>query len=219
MIIDPTYFNGGFLGIPNAVNNPSITGNVPTSVSSIDSYIAKYEKELLINAIGSANYTALTQAYKADPTLAVDPLNVKWKNLVHGTPYDYDDREVVWNGLLQKNGDIKTSLIANYVFYHYLIDDHQHYTTTGMQTEKAKNALETSPNLKLVKVWRDFIELYQYGFEVCPTRMTNSWGLIGVDFYQAQQNTVRSLYQFLRDNDDYGDYTFKTYGNINRFGL
>ena len=218
IIIDSTYFEGGKLAIPQAVSNTSITGNAPTIVVELNSYIDKYEEQLLKNAIGHANYDALNTAIGANPELDA-PGNEIWDALVNGKVYTYESTQVEWKGLRQTFGTIKTSLIANYVYYHFLKDDSETYTTTGIVTNKASNADRQDPNVKLVEVWRDFIKQYQYGHETCPRLLTNSWGAYGVDWYGSQMNADRSLYQFLRDNDDYGTYTFHVYDQRNTLGL
>lgn len=217
MIIDTSYFKGGKVYIPNAAGNPSVTGNVPTSEGKITSYIERYEEELLSNALGYENYEALSTAFKADPTLA-NPENEKWKDLVNGKTYSFEGRLVKWPGLIQKGEHLNTSLIADFVFFFYLTDNFQHYTNTGMQKEKAKNAEEQSPALKLTQVWREFIQKYQFGVVTQPVTVTTRGGSYR-DFYNPQFNAQRSLYQFLRDNDNYGDYEFKVYENRNRFGI
>ena len=213
MIIDTSYFKGGKVYIPNAVGNPSVTGNVPTSEGKITSYIKKYEEDLLSNALGYENYEALSTAFKADNSALDLPENVKWKDLVNGKTYSFEGTQVRWPGLIQK-GELNTSLIADYVFFHYLSDNFQHFTNTGMQREKAKNAEEQSPDLRLTQVWREFIQKYQFGVVTSPVIQGNF-----IDSYSPQFNVQRSLWQFLRDNDQYGDYNFKVYENRNRFGI
>ncbi|WP_424493894.1 hypothetical protein [Salinimicrobium sp. GXAS 041] len=217
MIIDPSYFTGGKVYIPNAASNASVTGNVPNAAKKIESYIARYEEELLSNALGYENYTALKLAIEQDANLE-DPVNEKWKDLVNGKAYSYEGKGVKWNGLRQVHGELKTSLIANYVFFHYMIDDVQNYTTTGVQKEKAKNATEQSPNRLLTLVWREFVEKYQFGANVNPTIVHTPSGPY-TDYFRPQFNMNRSLYQFLQDNDNYGDFNFRVYENRNRFGI
>ncbi len=217
MIIDSSYLTGGKYRLPNNVSNSSITGNAPTSSNVVDSYIAKYEEQLLLNALGYANYQALKTVVEADQL--GDAGNEKWNDLVTGKVYTYESNQVEWKGLRRQFGTIKDSLIAKYVYYHYLQDDVQNYTTTGVQREKSKNAVEQTPSFKLTQAWREFIQEYQYGYDTCPVRISNSAGITGVDWYASQQNSDRSLYQFLRDNDDYGEYKFTIYDNINQFGI
>lgn len=217
MIIDKSYFKGGKLFIPNITSNASVTGNVPTASASIESYIARYEEDLLLHALGLENYEALKAALETDALLE-DPANEKWKDLVNGKTYTFEDTQVKWPGLRTTEGELKTSLIADYVFYHYLIDDFQHYSTVGIQKEKAKNAEPQSPNLKLTQVWRDFIHKYQEGAHLTPAIVNTPNGPY-VDYFISNLNVKRSLYQFLKDNDQYGDFHFRVYENRNRFGL
>lgn len=216
MIIDSSYFQGGKTHIPHTAGNPSINGNVPSKYNELESYIERYEEELLLGAIGYTNYEALKAAKAADATLAL-PENAIWKDLVKGKAYTFEGTQVKWNGLIQE-GTLKTSLIANYVFYHYLIDDFQNYTAVGMQKESAKNATGQSPDLKLTHVWREFIAKYQDGAVVQPIVRSTSFGSY-TDYFSGNLNPQRSLYQFLNDNDNYGDYNFTMYENRNRFGL
>lgn len=217
MVIDKSYFKGGKLFIPNITSNASVTGNVPTASADIESYIARYEEDLLLHALGLENYEALKAAIENDAAFA-EPENEKWKDLVNGKTYTFEGVQVKWAGLRTMEGELKTSLIADYVFYHYLIDDFQHYSTVGIQKEKAKNAEPQSPNLKLTQVWRDFIHKYQFGAELSPVVVHTPSGSYQ-DYYSASMNVKRSLWQFLSDNDQYGDFSFKVYENRNRFGL
>lgn len=217
MIIDNTYFSTGKVAIPQSAVNTSVTGNVPNTSTLIDSYIAQYEYELLVNAIGYTNYNTLKGIITAD-TLT-DPGNEIWAELVNGKVYTYEDESVEWKGLRVTQGTIKKSLIANYVFYMYLQDDSQVYSGTGMQKASSENSFEQSPNAKLTDVWVEFIRQYQYGHDTCPVRITNSLGLQGIDWYSSQKNYDRSLYQFLRDNDNYGDYNFQVFQNRNVLGI
>ena len=218
IVIDSTYFEGGLLAVPNSVSNSQVTGNVPTTTVTLNSYIDKYEEELLKNAIGYTNYEALKTAIEANPTLEL-PENSIWNDLVNGKIYTYESKDVEWKGLKQTSGTIKKSLIANYVFYHYLSDDTHTYTSTGVVTNDPKNAEKQTPNLRLTQVWREFIQMYQYGYDTHPVISTNSAGMVGTDYYVSQNNAVRSLYQFLRDNDNYGEYNFVVYDNRNQFGI
>lgn len=212
MIIDSTYFQSKPLQIPNAVSNSSITGNVPTVDTELTAKIAKYEEQLLKEALGYDNYDSLKTAIAADPNLG-DAANAKWKDLVYGKQYVYNSKKVEWKGLVQTYGTVKKSLIANYVFYFYKASDVIGYSTTGDYVPVSKNAIKVSPRATMVSVWNEFLEMYQYGYDPYPVISSVTNGTNLTHCYVSQDNVLRSLYQFLRDNDNYGDYTFKIYND------
>lgn len=221
-IIDSTYFQKGKLFIPGSVQQPSVSGNAPTDIENITSYVERYESELMSYAIGHLNYKALQSALVADPDLS-ESFNAIWKDLLDGKHYQIGTKWYCWPGLRRVNGSIKSSLVANYVFCKYFEDNQQQYTSTGMQRPNADNATMGSANLKLTQVWRDFIEQYQGGIEGAnhPRIVYNSSGGVGLDWFSQNNAPIVSLYRFL---DEYStipktNFTFQVFDNRNLLGL
>lgn len=214
MIIDVSYFYNGELAIPNIKTLASISDNLPKSNDDVTAIINRYERELLVNALGFENYTELSTQFEG-VELKTDALE-KWTDLVNGKTYINNGVTYRWDGLRQH--DVKESLVAYYVYYHYLYKDAARYTGTGMQREQGKGSNEVDPMPKLVDVWRQFIDKYQGVNNTHPTLITTNYGF-GVDWLGSNRGSFVSLYQFLVDNDEYGDYEFKAYGNLNKFGI
>jgi hypothetical protein len=211
-IIDTTYFTGLSTKIPNNENNPSITGQSPSSSAVIASFIEKYERELMLGSMPLSTYKDLkTYAEIADPVF-----DEKLDSILNGKEYVYKGIDVVWDGLIQEYGTIKTSLIADYVFWHYLNQDSKHYGTVGIHRSLSKNAISLSPHQKMVEVWGLFSRSYEYGYSRYNTNISKPYySVLESDFYENDMNVQRSLYQFLRDHDYLGSHEFVTHGTQN----
>lgn len=214
MITDVSYYIKGELAIPNIKTLASISDNLPKSNDNVTATIQRYERELLINALGVENYTELSTQFEG-VELKADALE-KWKDLVNGKTYTNGDVTYRWDGLRQH--EQRESLVAYFVFYHYLKQDAERYTGIGMQREKGKGSEEIAPINKLVDVWSKFVDRYQGYNNSQPNVIRTRYG-VGIDWRGSVDGSFVSLYQFLVDNDDYGDYTFKLYENQNKFGI
>lgn len=210
-IIDATYFTKGHTFIPHSEDiNPDTSSTKENT--ELKYFIEKYERELLINALGVTLYNELENA--------ATPLSGKWQKLVEGETYTVDGKEYRWEGLKGFNN----SLIANYVYCMWLRHDESHYTTTGVIANKAKNAKDFDPTPKYIKVWNLFIEAYQGQQSTLPQIIHNHYGDVGLDYYGQQKNVIRSLYQYITDknNEDetnFPDAPFKFYEYQNSFGI
>jgi hypothetical protein len=217
MIINPTYFVKGELFIPNSTNGNA--GNNSSIQNDLDSTIAKYERELLLNALGVTLYNALKGQTFLNGIIN-DAAEVKWKDLVNGKTYTKDSLEFIWDGLKGYEG---SSLIAYYIYCKYLENDEVTYSTTGMSNESVTNADKVSYTPKYVKAWNEFLTMYQSTYANNPVSMVNSFGTIGLDYYGNKDSRV-SLYQFLTDMNDadptkYPNFQFKVYDSKNSFGI
>lgn len=208
MIVTPSYFQYPPVFIPGASDSvPEIGTGDPTELDKLQLYIDKYEGELLINALGRVQYAELVSEIEngeVKPTA-----NQKWIDLVNGK----DD----WQGLIVKFGQVKTSLIAEYIYYHYLRDTETFYATTGLVRPDAANSITISANVDLVTKWNDFVSVYE-GNSICnfyhPNLYYESYPLYG------NKSNFTSLRSFLMSNSDVFDTSFfNNYGFKNRHGL
>jgi len=138
-LIDNSYFTGE-INLPGEL----LTGTFAT----IDSYIAKYEKEFLIKLLG----------YDVYKDLLANPLN--YAGLINGEEYSVQfngAKTVKWIGL--KNTE-KISPIAYYVYYHFMRDLATATATTGQTMPISENSAVISMSHKLVFAWNAMIELY-----------------------------------------------------------
>ena len=216
-IIDNTYFEKGWIFIPNNKDlNASPVGS-PSAQSGIDFFIEEYERELLLNSLGVTLYNELQTAL-----LDLPASDQKWQDLVNGKDYAIDGKTKRWNGLKGAN---QQSLIAFYVYCQYLRNDNSTYLTTGIAQNTANNAERSDPSPKFVKAWNRFLEQYQgngynYGY---PTVIYNRSGMVGLDYY-GQGNVESNLFQYLTDQNtltptDFPDFEFKFYESYNTMGI
>ena len=215
-IIDNTYFEKGWLFIPNNKDINAAPVGSPTIDSELDLFRIEYERELLINALGVTLYNEL-QA-EIDGTLTTQ----KWIDLVNGKDYAINGKTKRWNGLKGANSQ---SLIAFYVYCQYLRNDNSTYLTTGIGQSTANNAERSDPAPKFVKSWNRFLNQYQgkgynYGY---PTVIYNRSGMVGLDYY-GSDNVEVNMFQFLTDQNeltptDFPDFEFKFYETYNTMGI
>lgn len=144
-LIDNTYFFG-----PISLPGGSLDGDF----ADIDDYIEQYEKEALIEILGYTLYKAL----KAE--IDADEYTTKWDRFVNGYEYEIDylgDTHLVkWNGLVN---DEKISLLAYYIYYHYVKFHVTHTSGFGELLQKAENASKVSPVQRMVSAWNEYVRL------------------------------------------------------------
>lgn len=209
MIIDTSYFSLPPLQIPNAQNNiENNSGRNYSANNGVQAFIDRYEDVLLLGVLGSEQLTELKSYLNTDGTFKPNTPE-KWTNLVDGSGE--------WMGLRKEYGQYKVSLIAYYVFYHYLRDTESFYATTGIVKPEVANAAMISANIDLVTQWNKFVTMYQgdkcYG---------NYWDSIWFDWgYMPEYlNKSTSLLDFMNANTDVYDTSFiQVYGFKNRHGL
>ena len=147
MIIDTSYFQNKSVFIPNVIATPSIGGNNPTAMESLQKEVDYYEEKLLIGALGNEQYIELSSQFvpgTGAQVLRPDALS-KWVDLVNG--YEYDGKK--WKGLRYEIGTKKVSLIAYYVYFYFLKGGFSVYSTNGIQIPLSENSAGQSPNPKL----------------------------------------------------------------------
>jgi len=183
-LIDNTYFIGDIM-LPNKLTDG---GNL----SNIDTYIAKYERQVLINMLGYDLYKALKAQIDSDPQTFTDP----WTDFVNGAEYSVGDYTIKWNGLI--NSD-KQSFIAYYIYFYYMRDLITSTTSSGEILSKVVNGFRITPADKMANAWSRFLELYGSTQDslYCP-----------------------SAYRYLYENEDSFDlWLFKPEGTVNKFGI
>lgn len=216
-IIDSTYFEQGNLYIPNNKDLAAEPTGSPSAVTDLDSFITKYERRLLINALGVTLYDLLQTAL-ADLGAA----DQKWQDLVNGKNYTNPDGNVRrWNGL---KGFDKQSVIAFYVFTEYLRNDNETYTTTGVVKSEAANASIVDATPKFIKAYNEFLKAYQgSGIISEPVVLVNGFGSVGYDWFGNDDVEV-SLFRYLTDSNElvantYPDFEFRFYGHLTSAGI
>lgn len=140
--IDKTYFYGE-LSIAQL--------SQPAVAASLQSILDFREQQLLSALMGYNLYNDFMAGIVVMPT--PDAL---WKDIRDGKEYTYFGNKVKWPGLAFTIGTSKKSLIANYVYYWYIRDNHS--WTTGGGEKKTEIAINVMPNLKLVRAWNEMVQ-------------------------------------------------------------
>lgn len=224
MIVDNTYFVNE-LYIPNA--KPSVTSDITTVQSELNSFINKYERDCLIRCIGYTLYAELVSMLDlAETTLIKTGSDAKWDDLVNGKVYTINGKSLQWRGLRFKNieTDLKPnrSFIANYIYWFYEQDADVLRAGIGNVQGKAKNAERVSAAPKVSRAWNEMVKMI-CGEEENPRVLINTFGRVGVDYYVS--NNEVDLYKFIKDSnlntpDTYVGFT-PTYWNkgVNELGI
>jgi len=215
-IIDETYFERGNTYIPNNKDIAVEPTTSPTIVTELQFFITKYERELLLNALGVTLYDELQIALADLPNA-----DQKWRDLVEGKTYTNVHGNIKrWNGL---KGINEESVISFYVFTEYLRNDQETYATVGVVKNTAKNAEIANPTPKFISAYRQFIKSYQGSVtEGLPTIVVNGFGSIGIDHFNTSVEV--SLLDFLSDSNDldataFPNFELRVYAEQNSFGI
>lgn len=143
-LIDASYFFGPLLIAQKSDSSVS---------SSLSSFIDQYEEELLTDLFGYELY----KAYKTGIAVAPTP-DAKWTSIRDGK--EYTNRSGIltrWKGLKFTDGAAKKSLIANYVYWHWMRNEATATTGTGEKVANAQNASNASGYRKMVDAWNQMV--------------------------------------------------------------
>ena len=146
-ILTPSYFTQGEIEIPNAVS-----GNAGEGINAdLQAIIDKYERELLLMALGYDQYTTLQAELLKEPFVsgAGSTAAQEWIDLVNGK----DE----WKGLKRILGD--------FIYCMYLRFDEITYTTTGAGKANVQNHTVVDYNQKYVERWNELVYWWQEGYE------------------------------------------------------
>ncbi len=216
MIINTSYFLNKNVFIPNAVAQPSIGSNTPTSIIQLQAEIDERENELLLSFLGyEQTEELLDQFEQVSPSIEwtwKESALQKWKDLVDGLEE--------WKGLRYTIGTQKISLIAYYMFFYYLKSDYSTYSTTGIQIAKSENSISQLPNEKQVSAWNKFVNMYDGGnISQRNYNFSRNWNGLMLRWNTGERNNV-SLYDFMSSKSDVYDLSFfNHYDIINSMNL
>lgn len=215
MIIDTSYFLKKDVFIPNAVAQPSIGSNTPTSIAQLNAEIDQREYEFNLSYLGHEQTEELYDQFETDGTWKPTALQ-KWIDLVDGAEFDGKK----WNGLRYSMGTQKISIIAYYVFFYYLKEDFATYSTTGIQVAQSENAISQLPNEKQASAWNKFVNMYDGGnIQQRNYSFSRNWNGLMLRWNSGERNQV-SLLDFIRaKSEDYDTSFVSYYGLINSTNL
>ena len=197
-LIDETY-------LTREMYTPNTGGGVDISSASnkVAEYIDKYARLLLQNALGNVLFAQL-DGQILEGNLKSDA-DQKWKNLVNGVTYNYFGESYTYKGLLTIEGAFKDSVLAYYVYYHYLVDNLTQKTSIGETISSSINSTRANSSPKARRVWNKYVELYQGGKSRVQGTLTFKKGIPFYDYF-TDNNGYVSLIQFLEHNDtDYSN--------------
>lgn len=208
-LIDESYFNRK-LNVPNL-------GEINSPMSEvINEYIDDKVRLFLREVLGTKLFKEL-DSFIEDGELKTNA-PTKWLNLVNGCYFTNGDHEYYFGGLLRQEGAFKSSMLANYTFYYWLVDNITQVTGVGEVALQGKNAVNVNSAPRLVSVWNEFVDYNQKGVLSHPIKYRHH-GATVVDWLGGNQEADVSLQFFLNSSEDYKGHNGKHYKYINQFGL
>jgi hypothetical protein len=128
----------------------------------------------------------------------------KWIDLVNGKGN--------WKGLVYSLGTAKQSLLANYVYYFFLVDEVSYMAGVGDVKALPKGATGVNPTQRIVRVWNEFVREYQGVNDYFYHSYTTVF-----DFNNEFEND--SLLKFIYDNPIYLNRNPKIFEFQNQIGI
>lgn len=209
-LIDESYFNG-IINVPN-LDEPRGESNESLTLCANDKV-----RLFLRNLLGYSNFKELDSFIK-DGKLE-DNAPKKWMDLVNGCEYVKGDNTYYFSGLLESSEYLNKSLLAYFTFYHWHTDEYTQVVGTGEVSLNGKNAKNVNPSPRLVRVWNEFVKMYQGGANHLPIYY-NHCGAEVIDWIGSNNSNIVSLATFLSDNaETYKGYSALKFEFINQLGL
>lgn len=142
-IIDASYFIG-------EINIAQV--DTPAVNSKLTLFINKYVPLILDELLGYSVAKEFLAAVAAAPGV---PLATKWSDLLNGKIYEVGGVEYKWQGFANAE---KMSLLANFVWYRYAVDQVNQTVGAGNVKPVFENAEAVSPAYKTESVWNEAIK-------------------------------------------------------------
>lgn len=213
-LIDTTYFSQD-LQVPNAEESLDINNND----NSFDIYIDKYARLLLQKALGFELFEELNENITNGDIVGTAPL--KWLNLVNGCSYTFSGKDYRWKGLRFTEGGFKGSVLAHYVYYYWHLDQLTTMSAFGEVKGSAVNSVTANSTNKSIKVWNEFLKMYQGVTTDINLKVSLRNGVPFYDYFDGDNDDYVCLLTFLsHNNTDYPNAKLKNVGGIkNSLGL
>lgn len=183
-IIDETYFQAPKREIANLNEADS------RSFVELEQLIDEKVRLFLLNFLTFDEFTAFN-SYLVDGIFPINTTGIpqKWIDLVNGKGN--------WKGLIYTKGTYKGSILADYVYYYWLVQNVSYMTGTGDTKANPKGASSVNPTQRIVGVWNDFVNQYQGDILDRFSRYLSEYSYVN----NSISNEVY-LMQFLTDNND-----------------
>jgi len=175
--IDITYFFGSL----NIAQKSNVSGGVAW-------FLDEMEPRLLTDLLGYELYKAYKTGIAASTQKYIDIRDGK----------EYTNRAGIltkWKGLKFTDGQTKKSMIANYVYWHYMENEMTVTTGTGEKIPQNQNAINASAMIKMVSAWNEMVDWIHELIEFLLTNITeypeftNQYGRIPKSLLK-KQNTL-----------------------------
>lgn len=111
-----------------------------------DQMLNKYEPLFLRQALG----------YEFSQLLINNPTEPRFVALLEGSEYTYNDVKYYWQGLV--NDDLKTSPIANFVFYWFVRSQFEQQVGIGTMKPLSENATVVAPEYSMIFAWNEMVD-------------------------------------------------------------
>ena len=188
----------------------SLKGSGGLDISSnedpFEPYIDKYGRLLAQKALGNILFDQLDAAIDANGNLNAGA-DQKWKDLVNGKSYTYNDKSYKWKGLIYTEGTFKGSVLAHFIFYNWRIEKLSRTSAMGQTTGEAVNQTQVDSTPSVVDIWNEFIEMYQGDIYASGGAVSYINGIPFID-YASNESDYVSLLTFLSHNEEtYPDAT------------
>lgn len=161
-------------------------------------WIDKYARQLLQNALGHVLFDELDSQI-VNGKLKNDA-DQKWKDLVTGVSYTFGGKSYKWKGLLFTEETFKGSVLALYTYYHWHIEQLSRMSGLGEVKGNAANATNVNSTSRSVKVWNEYIDMYQGNLDRQSYEFSYIRGIPFHDYFYHNESDYVSLLRFLAHN-------------------
>jgi hypothetical protein len=198
-IINDSYFQSKSRAIPNLDEADSKT------FANLELLIDENCRLFLRMFLTKAEITEL-ESYLVNGIFPVVTTEIpqKWIDLVNGKGN--------WKGLVYSLGTSKQSLLADYVYYHFLVDEVSYMAGVGDVKALPKGATGVNPTQRIVRVWNEFVREYQGANDYVYHSYTTVF-----DFNDELRD--HSLLKFIYDNPIYLNRNPKIFEFKNQIGI
>ena len=178
--------------------------NIPVKTyGNIDTFISRYEREILIKLFGYTLYKLISAYSSTNPSASPQRI----RDIIEGKEFELDGFIYKWNGLINPE---KESIIAYYVYYHYVRSQQSHTSTTGETKDNHENANNVEVFPKIQYAWNKMLRLIG----------DQSLDIPDMSMKYEYNEYFNSLMFFMMQNySDYPEWQWQIIESVNAFDL